>query len=129
MAKTSAVSALLSSAANTAGSTTRSAVLDCSGKDGGIVTFFMTNGGTGPTVQCVASVMICHKTTTQAAAAEGTADTDWKIVYQIGGGTTASAKTRGVYRFGPEVLFLYVEFTGNTAQSVTVEAGATTFVY
>lgn len=129
MAKTATVSALLSSAANTAGNTTRSSVLDCSAKDGGVITFALTNGGTGPTVQCEARVMICHRTTTQAAAAEGTGDTDWKQVYVIGSGLTASAKTRGAYRFGPEVQFAYVEFTGNTGQSVTVEAGSTVYAY
>ena len=73
--------------------------------------------------------MICHRTTTQAAAAEGTGDTDWKQVYAIGSGLTANAKTRGAYRFGPEVQFAYVEFTGNTGQSVTVEAGSTVYAY
>ncbi len=129
MAKTQAATAIVSSAANTAGSTTRGR-LDCTAVDGGIVTFRITNGGTGPTVQCEARILVAHKGSSMpAAAGEGTGDTDWKRVYVLGGGTTNSASTRGVYRFGPEVAYLEVEFTGNTGQSVTVEAHATTFAY
>jgi len=129
MAKTQAATAIVSSAANTAGSTTRGRI-DCTAIDGGIITLRMTNGGTGPTVQAVARVLVAHKGSSMpAAAAEGTADTDWKQVYELGGGTTANASTRGVYRFGPEVAYAEVEFTGNTGQSVTVEAHATTYVY
>lgn len=129
MAKTQAATAIVTSAANTAGSTTRGR-LDCTAVDGGIITFRLTNGGTGPTVQCEARVLVAHKGSSMpAAASEGAADTDWKQVAVIGGGTTASASTRGVYRFGPEVAYAEVEFTGNTGQSVTVEAHATTYTY
>lgn len=129
MAKTQARTAIVSSASNTAGSTTRGR-LDCSAVDGGIVTFRITNGGTGPTVQCEARVLVAHKDTSMpAAASEGTGDGDWKSVYVIGGGTTASASSRGVYNFGPEVAYLEIEFTGNTGQAVTVEAIATTYTY
>lgn len=129
MAKTQVRTALVSSATLTAGSTTRGR-LDCSAVDGGIVTFRITNGATGPTTPCEARVLIAHKDTAMpAAAAEGTADGDWKQVYVIGGGTTNSANTRGVYEFGPEVAYLEIEFTGNTGQSVTIEAIGTTYVY
>lgn len=129
MAKTQNRTALVSSATNTAGSTTLGR-LDCSAVDGGIVTFRITNGGTGPTLQCEARVLVAHKDTAMpAAASEGTGDGDWKQVYVLGGGTTASASTRGAYRFGPEVAYLELEFTGNTGQSVTVEAIATTYAY
>ena len=129
MAKTLAATVIVSSAANTAGSTTRSR-LDCSAVDGGIITFRLTNGGTGPTVQATARVLVAHKDTAMpTAASEGTGDLDWKQVYEIGGGTTANASSRGVYRFGPEVAYAEVEFTGNTGQSVTVEAHATTYAY
>lgn len=129
MAKTQAATAIVSSASNTAGSTTRGR-LDCTAVDGGTVTFRITNGGTGPTVQCEARILIAHKGSSMpAAGAEGTGDLDWKQVYVLGGGTTANAKTRGVYQFGPEVAYLEVEFTGNTGQAVTVEAHATTYTY
>lgn len=113
------------SASNGAGSTTR-ARLDCSsGVEGGIVTMRITNGGTGPTVQCVGRILIAHKTTSMpAAAAEGV---DWKQVYEFGGGTTANAVSRATWRFGPEVAYIEVEFTGNTGQAVTVEAYGTTY--
>jgi len=128
MAKTTTKTAVVTSATNTAGSTTRGRV-DCSGADGGMVTFRITNGGTGPTLQCEARVLVSHATSLPTAASEGTGDDDWKQVYVIGGGTTASASSRGVYRFGPEVQHLEIEFTGNTGQSVTVESIATTYVY
>lgn len=129
MAKTQAATAIITSASQAAGATTRGR-LDCTAVDGGIVTLRITNGGTGPTVQCEGRILVAHKGLSMpAAAAEGTADADWKQVYAIGGGTTASASTRGVYRFGPEVAYIEVEMTGNTGQAVTVEAHATTYTY
>ena len=128
MAKTSTQTAVVTSATLTAGSTSRGR-LDCSAADGGHVTLRITNGGTGPTVQCEARVLVSHAATLPTAASEGTADNDWKQVYVIGGGTTNSASTRGRFVFGPEVRHLEVEFTGNTGQSVTIEAIATTYAY
>lgn len=129
MAKTLTRTALVSSASNAAGATTRGR-LDCSAVDGGILTFAITNGATGPSAQCEARVMVAHKDTAMpSAGAEGTGDGAWKQVYVLGGGTTANAKTRGVYQFGPEAAYLEVEFTGNTGQAVTVEAIATTYAY
>lgn len=129
MAKTPTRTALVSSATNAAGATTRGR-LDCTALDGGILTFAITNGGTGPSVQCVARVLVAHKDTSMpSAASEGTGDGDWKIVFELGGGTTNSAKARGAYRFGPEIAYLEIEFTGNTGQGVTVEAIATGYAY
>jgi len=129
MAKTQTGAVVVSSAANTAGSTTRGR-LDCSAVDGGILTARITNGGTGPTAACAGRILIAHKQTSMPAlAAEGTGDNDWKQVAEFNGGTLASASSRFSYRFGPEVAYLEVEFVGNTGQSVTVEAHATTFTY
>lgn len=129
MAKTITEAVLVSSATNTAGSTTRGR-LDCSSADGGMIRFRITNGGTGPTVQCEARVLIAQKGSSMpAAASEGTADTGWKQVYVLGGGTANSTSTRGSYRFGPEVAYIEIEFTGNTAQSVTVECTGDTYAY
>jgi hypothetical protein len=129
MAKTITGAVLVSSAANTAGSTTRGR-LDCSAADGGMIRWRMTNGGTGPTVQCEARILIARKGSSMpAAAAEGTGDDDWKQVYAQGGGTTASISTRGSYAFGPEVAYIEIEFTGNTGQSVTVECTGDTYAY
>lgn len=129
MAKTITGAVLVSSAANTAGSTTRGR-LDVSAADGGEIRWRMTNGGTGPTVQCEGRVMVARKQASMpAAAAEGTGDDAWKQVWVAGGGTAASASTRGVYTFGPEVAYIQIEFTGNTGQSVTVECTADSYVY
>lgn len=129
MAKTMTAAVLVSSAANTAGSTTRGR-MDVSAADGGEIRWRMTNGATGPTVQCSARVLVAQKNSAMpAAASEGTADTDWKQVFEQGGGTANSGVTRGVYRFGPEVAYIEIEFTGNTGQSVTVECTGDSFAY
>jgi hypothetical protein len=120
---------LVSSAANTAGSTTRGR-FDVSAADGGEIRWRMTNGGTGPTLQCLARVMVARKQASMpGAAAEGTGDDDWKQVFEQGGGTLASLITRGTYRFGPEIAYVQIEFVGNTGQSVTVECTGDSFVY
>jgi len=129
MAKTITGQVLVSSTANTAGSTTRGR-LDVSAADGGMIRWRMTNGGTGPTLQCEARIMIARKQGSMpSAAAEGTGDDGWKQVYAQGGGVTASASTRGSYRFGPEVAYVQIEFTGNTGQSVTVECTGDSYTY
>lgn len=129
MAKTQSSTVLISSSTNAAGAIARNRV-DCTAVDGGIVTFKITNGATGPTAQCEARILVAHKQTSMpAAASEGTGDTDWKQVYVMGGSTTANAVTRGSYRFGPEVSYLEIEMTGNTGQSITVEAHVTTYAY
>lgn len=127
MAKTLTAAVLVSSASNAAAATTRGR-LDCSAADGGMIRWAVTNGGTGPTLQCEARVLIARKQGSMpAAAAEGTGDDAWKQVYVQGGGTTASAKTRGSYRFGPEVAYIEIEFVGNTGQAVTVECTGDTY--
>lgn len=129
MPKVLAAAPIITSAANAAGAAVRGR-LDCSAVDGGIVTIRLTTGATGPTIQATGRVLVAHKGASMpAAAGEGTADADWKQVYEIGSGTAASASARGVYRFGPEVAYIEVEFSGNTGQSVTVEAHATTYTY
>lgn len=129
MAKTITGQALVASAANAAGATTRGR-LDVSAADGGEIRWRMTNGGTGPTVQCEARIMVARKQSSMpAAGAEGTGDDAWKQVYVQGGGSVANASTRGVYRFGPEIAYVQIEFTGNTAQSVTVECTGDSYAY
>lgn len=121
--------ALVTSATNTATSTTRGR-LDMTSYDGGYLTMRITNGATGPTIACVGRVLVGHKDSAMpSAAGEGTADGDWKQVWEFGGLTANSATARGQWVIPPGVAYVEVEFTGNTAQSVTVEAIATTFVY
>jgi hypothetical protein len=104
---------------NTAGSTTRGRVDLNSAQGGGFLTLKMTNGGTGPTVQCAANVLIAHNATLPAA---GSAGTDWKTIASYGGGTANSLVTEVGMPIDPSVMCLEVEFTGNTGQTVTVEA-------
>lgn len=123
MALTKNDTTIIASASNAAGATTRGTI-DLSAIHGGIVTMKITNGGTGPTVQCEGRVLISHADTLPAAASAGA---DWKTIWRFGGGTTNSATTEQSFQFGPEVRHLEVEFTGNTGQAVTVEAIATTY--
>lgn len=123
MALAKTKSTLVASASNAAGATTRG-TLDVSAKYGGIATMKITNGGTGPTVQCEGRVLISHEDTLPAA---GSAGADWKTVWRFGGGTTSNAVTEQSFEFGPEVRHIEIEFTGNTGQAVTVESLATTF--
>lgn len=123
MALTKNDTTLIASASLAAGSTTRGTI-DLSSSYGGIVTMKITNGGTGPTAQCEGRVLISHADTLPTAASAGA---DWKTVWRFGGGTASNAITEQSFTFGPEIRHLEVEFTGNTAQAVTVEAIATTF--
>lgn len=110
---------IVSSAANTAGSTTRGTV-DLRTAHGGFLTLKMTNGATAPTVQCSANVLVAHNAGSTPSAAS--AGSDWKTIASFGGGTTNNGITEQGMEIGPGVMHLEVEFTGNTAQSVTVEA-------
>lgn len=109
---------VVASTANTSGSTTRGRV-DLTTAFGGILTFKMTNGATGPSAQCVANVLVAHNASQPAA---GSAGADWKTIYSVGNGTTANTVGEYSLSIPSAVMQLEVEFTGNTAQSVTVEA-------
>jgi hypothetical protein len=109
---------IVASASNAAGSTTRG-TLGLTTALGGILTVKITNGGTGPTVQCVANILIAHNATTPTA---GSAGTDWKTIASVGNGTTASTVGEWSFLIDQAVMQLEVEFTGNTGQAVTVEA-------
>lgn len=129
MPKIITAAVLVTSGANVAGGTTRGRV-DCSAADGGEIRWRMTNGATGPTVQCEARILVARKQASMpAAAAESTGDDGWKQRYVQGGGTAINATTRGAFRFGPEVAYVEIEFVGNTGQSVTVECTGDTYAY
>lgn len=129
MGKTLTAAVLVSSVSNTATNTTRGS-LDCSAADGGMLRWAMTNGATAPSVQCVAKVLVaCKQASMPSSAAENTGDNDWKIVYQQGAGTNANDKVRGSYRFGPEIAYIAIEFSGNNDQAVTVECTGDTYLY
>lgn len=129
MAKTITAAALVSSSTKAAATTTRG-TLDVSAADGGMIRWAITNGATAPTGQALARVMVARKQSSMpSAAAEGTGDDAWKIVYEQGAGTTNSAKTRGQYRFGPEVAYIMIEFPTHTGNDVTVECTGDTYSY
>ena len=115
-----AARSIVASGSNSAGGTTRGTV-DLRTSQGGILTGKITNGGTGPTLQCEMRILVAHNDgATPSAASAGAV---WKTVQRFGGGTTANAVSEFSYVVDPGVQHLEVEFTGNTGQAVTVEAG------
>lgn len=114
---------VVSSATNTAGSTTRG-TRDMRTKHGGLMTMKITNGATGPTIQCEGRVLVAHDSGTTPAA--GSAGAVWKTIYVFGGGTSNNGITERYINL-PPCCHVEVEFTGNTAQSVTVEAEITDY--
>lgn len=109
---------IVASVSNAAAGTTRGTI-DLETTYGGLLTMKITNGATGPAVQCEGRVLVAHNATLPAAAGAGA---DWKTVYTFGGGVVANAITEMSYQIDPAVMALEVEFTGNTNQAVTVEA-------
>lgn len=116
---TKSARSVVASASNSAAATTRG-VLDLRTAQGGLLTLKITNGGTGPTVQCVGNVLAAHNV--GASPAPAAAGADWKTLWSFGGGTVANAVTEQSFIVDPAVMHLEVEFTGNTVQGVTVEA-------
>lgn len=112
-----------SSTSNGAGASTRAA-RDMRTKHGGWLTMKITNGATGPTTQCIGRVMIAHDS--GVTPATGAAGATWKTIYEFGGGTTNNGITEQNIVLSP-CCHVQVEFTGNTAQAVTVEASITDY--
>lgn len=119
MALTKTARTIVASASNAAAGTTRGTIDLEAAQGGGYLTLKMTNGATGPTVQCQANVLIAHNATLPAAASAGA---DWKTIASYGGGVTANDVTEIGMPIDPAIMALEVEFTGNTGQAVTVEA-------
>jgi len=104
---------------NAAAATTRG-VLDLRTAMGGLLTLKITNGATGPTVQCEGRVLVAHNA--GATPAAGSAGGDWKTIYTFGGGTVANTVTETSLRIDDSAMHVEVEYTGNTGQAVTCEA-------
>ena len=120
LTSTSPVTLVTIGTSNAAGATTRGTA-DVRGSLGGFVTLKITNGATGPTVQCEGRVLVAH--TTSATPTAGSAGSDWKTIWRFGGGTTSNAVTEsGAIELPFGTQHVEVEFTGNTGQAVTVEA-------
>ena len=107
--------AVQASTTNAAAGTTTSSSVDCgatAGRAGGLLTMKITNGGTGPALECLGYVEVSHD------------GTDWTRVPApvVAGGTAANAVSGGTYRVQPGTRHLRTVFTGNTNQGVTVQA-------
>lgn len=119
MVKRTIVSQQILGAGNTARGT-----LDLRGKCGGFLTLRITNGGTAPTTQCVANVLVSHdEGSTPSAASDGV---DWNRIAQFGGTIVASQVTPVGIDI-PPCQHLEVEFTGHTGQSVSIVAEFTEY--
>lgn len=77
-----------------------------------VVTMRITNGATGPTVKCTASL-----------ETSGDGSTNWRPFFSFAGDTVNSSVTdSGLIEISPAVMYVRSVFTGHTAQAVTVEA-------
>ena len=117
MALTKSTQSVQASATNTAGSTTTSSSFATNYGVSGVAT--IANGGTGPTVACDFVIELSNDGGSTwfewSRQTAGTAiNTTYRFPFQLGLGAGADF---GHYR---------TKFTGNTAQSVTVQADAET---
>lgn len=128
MAKTQTAATLVASAAKAAATVTRGR-WDVSAADGGVLTMLITNGATAPTNAggVVGRVLIGHYAVGGMPAAGGPG-ADWKLTnVQISGGSVNNAATALMFRFGPEIAYIEVEFLAHTGNDVTVEAYGTSY--
>lgn len=100
----------VASAANTAGSTTTGTACDCRTTFGGLWVCQVTNGATGPTIACDAIFELSRDNTNWIEVARATAGTANNGVYGF------------TFKCEPGTQYSRIKFSGNTAQSVTVEA-------
>jgi len=103
-------SVLLAPSTVTAGGTQTSSAADLTGAYGGIVTAQITNGTTGPTVPCAALLQTSGNNADFYTMANGVED------------STASVTTSFSWEVPPGAMYVRVQFTGNSGQSVTVAA-------
>lgn len=91
---------------------------------GGVLTAKITNGSSGPTGQCVATVYVAH--TDGALPAAGAEGTTWKRFHVLGGGgLTANAETRFAMELPHGPRRWMIEFSGPAGNAVTAEAQLT----
>ena len=110
---------------NASGGTTEGTPQDLRGTFGGLLVAKITNGATGPTAQATIQVLVAVSDgATPSAGSEGT---DWKLIYELGGGVDSNTVTRirGLPIHGAQ--HLHVRVTGNTGQAVSCEAFFTEF--
>ena len=98
------------------------AVTDLRTVDGGIISFRVTNGPSGPTIGCSIILSVAYEDGPTPVA--GAVGATWKqyAVY------TCSTANNAEHHFGMEIprgsQHLQIEFSGHTVQAVTVEAQA-----
>ena len=107
---TKTLRAFQASATNTAGSTTTGSSVDLTTALGCTVTLEIINGATGPTVPCSAIVDVSND------------NSDWMILFVAYAGTANAQTYTFQVQIPADVMYARSRFTGNTAQSVTVEA-------
>lgn len=98
------------SATNTAGGTTTGSSVDLTTALEAFLTGIITNGGTGPTVGCDFIVEVSNDNST------------WSEYVRVTAPTTSSTTYYFPVQLPDAVMYARSKFTGNTAQSVTVEA-------
>lgn len=99
-----------SSTTLTAGNTDNGTAVTLTSAFGGLVTAKVTNGATGPTIGCTAYFEVSVD------------NSAWKVVQAATAAVANSAVTEWGWDVPPSVMYARVRFTGNTAQSVTIEA-------
>ncbi len=117
MALTKSTTAAQASATNTGGSTTTGSWIDVSGAYESSILALITNGGTGPTLPCTCRVDL-SPTSGGSPAYIGAGGT-------FSAGTVASTTYAAAFPLGGDAMYARVVFTGNTGQSVTVQADIT----
>lgn len=123
--RTKTARTIVASISNAVGDVKRG-TLNLTATDGGFLTIKITNGGTGPSGQCIANVLVAHNASTPTAASAGT---DWKTIASFGGGTANNAVTERSMNIPAGVMQLEVEFKDNAGQAVTVESYFSELVY
>lgn len=98
------------STSNAAGGTTTGTAVNLTTAYGGYLTAKLINGGTGPTVACTMSVLVSGD------------NSNWKTAATYSGDTVNSSTFEWGLEIPPGVMYVNVQFTGNTGQAVTVEA-------
>lgn len=112
--------------------TTLRARVDLASESGGEFWARITIAGTALVAPVLCRWLISHAGTMPAAAAEGTADGDWKMRQgPTGSGIAANTSVRIPFSAGPGTRSVMVEFqhTAGSGASATIEAHGTTWVF
>lgn len=95
---------------NTAGSTKTGTVIDLTACYGAGVTAQIKNGATGPTVGATVNVYVSND------------NSAFRLLYTVTAGVANNGQYDFAFNIDPWWMYLRVDVTGNTAQTVTCEA-------